>query len=412
MTKSPSDRDGVRVAVWFQGSPWPVRSGVQARVADAIAGLREAGADVRLFSTGSEATAPWTDEAFETARRQGVSGVELAPSRSFLERVTARSMSRWNPERLLYRWSFPSTTRWLREQIDRWDPEVLWFNHVTSARLCSAVARGRRRTVLEMLDLLGMNLRMSSRLEWFARAPEVRDPRLVPGRLLELSCFDDVEALCRAERSALAGFDEVISISPKERDVLVAGGIRAPRYLPATASWRSGSEGDANPLFPTGPNRFNLQGYAWFVNLVLPRILQSCPSFELDVCGSVCERFLPVPGVRHLGTVPDFEGVLDRSRFCVVPVWGGTGQQLKIVQAQAAGKAVVTIRQKGRFDAPVVEGLLDCEDVEGFACACVELWNDRGLRQAAGMRARQVQARMRSEHAPAAMARAILGTAR
>src|SRR6185436_18574699 len=84
--------------------------------------------------------------------------------------------------------------------------------------------------------------------------------------------------------------------------------------------------------------------------------------FDLQVTGYLTGRVVAARGVTLAGHVPDLRAAYARARFMVCPVFGGTGQQIKIVEAMAHGLAVVALRGAAR-NSPVRHG------VNGFVAA-------------------------------------------
>jgi len=147
-------------------------------------------------------------------------------------------------------------------------------------------------------------------------------------------------------------------------------------------------------LFTVGPNFFNTQGYLYFVKKVLPRVLRSAPSFALRVTGSFPQRVPEVaPGITLSGFVPDLKSVYEIARFFVCPVFGGTGQQIKIVEAMAHGLPVVALRFAAERS-PIQHGVngLVAENAEEFAEHTVRLWQDPALCRRLGNAARETVA--------------------
>jgi glycosyltransferase involved in cell wall biosynthesis len=87
--------------------------------------------------------------------------------------------------------------------------------------------------------------------------------------------------------------------------------------------------------------------------------------------------------------VPDLAPYYRRAGFAICPVFGGTGQQVKIVEAMAHGLAVVALRT-GVEGAPIRHGIngLVADDAAEFAEYCALLWGDARARRAMGECAR------------------------
>jgi glycosyltransferase involved in cell wall biosynthesis len=151
---------------------------------------------------------------------------------------------------------------------------------------------------------------------------------------------------------------------------------------------------DGPSLLPVGNNPFNVQGYVYFVRRVLPSVRARCPDFVLRVTGPCCHRLSPVEGVDLAGFVPDLAAALARARFLVCPVFGGTGQQIKIIEAMAHGVPVVALEAAAQ-SSPMRHGVngLVARDAEEFAEHVCRLWTDRALCRQLGAAARETVAR-------------------
>src|SRR5947208_14671597 len=95
-----------------------------------------------------------------------------------------------------------------------------------------------------------------------------------------------------------------------------------------------------------------------FGDVVFPRIRAAAPEASLTVVGRNpgprVQRLAAVPGVRITGTVNDVRPYVARGAVYVVPLRVGGGTRLKIFEALAMGKAVVstTVGAEGRPRAP------------------------------------------------------------
>ncbi|RLI32452.1 hypothetical protein DRO56_03500 [Candidatus Bathyarchaeota archaeon] len=171
-----------------------------------------------------------------------------------------------------------------------------------------------------------------------------------------------------------------IAISPKEAEIINQNTHRTRIvYIPMTQEPYYISNSYTGPaLFPTGPNPFNVHGYLYFIKKVLPRVIKKAPSFSLQVTGAICRDVLPVEGISLCGFVPDLKSLYKSAKFVVCPVWGGTGQQVKIVEAMAHGVPVIASKHAAEAS-PIqhnVNGLI-ANDAEEFADYVVQLWYDK-----------------------------------
>jgi glycosyltransferase involved in cell wall biosynthesis len=129
----------------------------------------------------------------------------------------------------------------------------------------------------------------------------------------------------------------------------------------------------------------NIDAVTYFCREIFPRILVEFPSSIFQIVGRN-----PHPRVKQLagdsvevtGTVPSVAGYLREATVVVVPLRIGGGTRLKIFEAMAMGKALVTtsIGAEG-LDVQSGRDLMLADDSAAFAQAVVLLLRDRGLRQ-------------------------------
>lgn len=88
------------------------------------------------------------------------------------------------------------------------------------------------------------------------------------------------------------------------------------------------------------PNR---QGLDWFLAAIWPRLRAARPGLTLRLVGKE-PQYIPsgVAGVEVVGVVEDAVREIAKSKVAVVPLLAGSGTRLKIVEAFAAGVAVVS----------------------------------------------------------------------
>jgi glycosyltransferase involved in cell wall biosynthesis len=176
-------------------------------------------------------------------------------------------------------------------------------------------------------------------------------------------------------------------------------GVDRVRVVPngVDASFFTG--GDAPPtggsLLFTGTMDYepNVEAVQYFCAKVLPRIRQEIPAATLHVVGTN-----PADEVRRLasesvvvhGRVPDLRPFYREAEVVVVPLLQGGGTRLKVLEAAASGKAIVTtaVGVEGLEFRPG-EDLLVAETAEDFASAVVALHDDAELREELGRRARE-----------------------
>ncbi len=139
----------------------------------------------------------------------------------------------------------------------------------------------------------------------------------------------------------------------------------------------------------------NVDAVLWFVRSIWPRIRAHCPSASCSLVGldppPAVQALSGLPGIRVIGTVPDVRPWLARASVVVVPLRAGSGTRLKILEAFAAGRPVVStsIGVEGLAVEPGRHVLVADDPVE-FAQAVVRLLEDTAARRALALAARQL----------------------
>jgi glycosyltransferase involved in cell wall biosynthesis len=141
----------------------------------------------------------------------------------------------------------------------------------------------------------------------------------------------------------------------------------------------------------------NADAVRWFVHDILPRVRAEIPTAHFEAVGkapSPSLAGLAGPGVEITGTIPDVRPALSRAAIVVVPLRVGSGTRIKILEALAMGKAVVStsIGREG-LDLRDGEHLLVADGVEAFAAAVVRLLGDPALRARLGSAGRELVTR-------------------
>lgn len=155
---------------------------------------------------------------------------------------------------------------------------------------------------------------------------------------------------------------------------------------------------EENTLVFTGSMNWlpNEDGILFFAQRILPKIRQSIPNAVLWVVGrspSVAVQRLAEQdsGIRVTGAVEDIRPYMGRGAVYVVPLRVGSGTRLKIFEAMAMGKAIVstTIGAEGL---PVTHGkdVLLADEPGDFAGQVVQLLQNHPLRNQLGFSARNL----------------------
>jgi glycosyltransferase involved in cell wall biosynthesis len=188
-------------------------------------------------------------------------------------------------------------------------------------------------------------------------------------RALERRCFRESD-LCvavselDAQAFAEAGAPRTV-VCPNGTDPV------APRPIP-----RRGEHDPLRSLFVgTGDYPPYARGIAWFVEHVLPHARTRIP-VTLDVVGRKPPDPVAAAGVQYHGPVPDVAEWYERAHVAIVPVFDGSGTRLKIVEAMAYGRPVISTRL-GAEGLPIraPDHYLEADSAEAFASALVAIAN-------------------------------------
>jgi glycosyltransferase involved in cell wall biosynthesis len=149
-------------------------------------------------------------------------------------------------------------------------------------------------------------------------------------------------------------------------------------------------------LFQGGMDWFpNRDAVKFFVTQIFPLLRQDLPDVEFIAAGrnpspEMLAEFLQVPGVKFTGTVPDMRPYLEQAAVCAVPLRIGSGTRLKILEAAAAGKAIVSTRLGAEgLDFEDGTEILLADEPQEFAAALKSLLREPARRRAIGEAARR-----------------------
>lgn len=155
------------------------------------------------------------------------------------------------------------------------------------------------------------------------------------------------------------------------------------------------------------PNRDALE---YFVRQIFPMVQREVPGVRLIAAGrslppAFRARFTDVPALECTGTLPDLRPVIAKAAVCVVPLRIGSGTRLKILEAGAMRKAMVStsVGAEGLEFEPEKE-ILIADDPATFARHVVELLRDPVRRKLLGDAAHK---RVRKDYDHATLDRAI-----
>jgi glycosyltransferase involved in cell wall biosynthesis len=276
--------------------------------------------------------------------------------------------------------------RRLRDLVDEWQPDAIQLEFDVMGHHLRALPRHRPPVVLVQHDP-----GMATAAEQHATHPG-RGWRRVVSRA-------DVAAWKRHERRALEAVDAVVVFTAADRETMAR--VAPPGLpietipfgispLPRVADARERS--DTVLFVGSFVHPPNVDAAMRLVTGIHPRLHGLRPGARLVVVGEQ-----PPPGlvaaasdsVEITGRVPSVAPYLAEAAVVVVPVRLGGGMRVKVQEAFAAGKAVVsTSRALAGMSVRDGEHVVVAESDEEFAVRTAELLGDEARRQAIGRAAR------------------------
>jgi len=227
------------------------------------------------------------------------------------------------------------------------------------------------------------------------QAGQVRLPILAPYVRYQANLVERVErSVCPevAINVMMSNLDarRLESLAPGSRTVVIPNGVDVDFFTPhENAEQLPGRLVFVGPTY-SFPNR---DAVDHLLDDIWLAILARQPEASLHLVGRNAPldraRFERAPAVTCLGYVPDVRPHLAAATCCVVPIRAGGGTRLKILDAWAMGKAIVstTIGCEG-LDARHGENILIADDPSAFGEAVVEVLRNQRLRDSLQVNAR------------------------
>lgn len=217
-----------------------------------------------------------------------------------------------------------------------------------------------------------------------------RHYEIQPGLMQKLYLYGQWRKMRKFEREMCRRFDSVIAVSVEDRDQMrMEYGAKSVFDVPTgvdTDFFRSsGAENpQPNSLVFTGSMDWlpNEDAIRYFMQEIMPVIKKSVPEATLTVVGrnppaSLSEWARRDPSLIVTGRVEDVRPYIERAAAYVVPLRIGGGTRLKIFEALAMDKAVVSTTV-GAEGLPVANGsdMLLADKPQEFAAAVVRVLTD------------------------------------
>jgi glycosyltransferase involved in cell wall biosynthesis len=196
----------------------------------------------------------------------------------------------------------------------------------------------------------------------------------------------------RAFMAQQARVENVFVSSALEQSILGARTIIVPNAVSVDRpAPQDDGTADAPVFLFTGTLGYfpNLHGIETFIRRVWPRVLAGCPGARLRVVGRMpakphlrerVEKLAGTPNVDFAFNVPDVAPYYHMATAVVAPIWHGGGTRIKIIEAFAYGRAVIsTVKGCEGLEAQHGRHLLVGRTMRGLAQQCLLAARDRGL---------------------------------
>jgi glycosyltransferase involved in cell wall biosynthesis len=204
------------------------------------------------------------------------------------------------------------------------------------------------------------------------------------------------------ERRALRRATVVTAVTVADAETMCGWGVRAVTVVPNGVDLEMylgiNDQEDENQVLSVASLDWfpNADAIEYFANQIFPLIRKLLPKIVLCIVGrrppdSLRTRLSAVPGIDFVGEVKDVRPYLDRAAVIVVPLRIGGGSRLKILEALAAGKAVVStsIGAEGLYLKPGKEVLI-ADSPQDFARCVIDLLLDKAARRELGTNGRKL----------------------
>ena len=209
--------------------------------------------------------------------------------------------------------------------------DLIWIEHFWTAPYASVLRPHARKLVLDL-----HNVESQYFTSLAANSPTLHRPLL--------QRFSACSAAL--ERRLYPAFDLVVTTSDRDRRRVPA---KAVAVVPNTIPWHDLPQVDKSASIVFSGNfayQPNQQALEWFLANCWPAIRRALPICRLRLVGKEIQYAHAIAvghgAIDFIGPVEDAVAAIASSRIAVVPLLSGSGTRLKILEAWAAGTAVIS----------------------------------------------------------------------
>jgi len=373
--------------------PYPPHQGGALRTLGLIKGLAERGHRVTLLSLIEEGQPDWQSTPLADLCDRVVT--VPAPSRTSVERLRDLLTGRVDMERRL--WT-PALLEALHTLLDDQPFGGIHFEGIEVAAYLNQIHDHVRENfpgTLLIYDAFNAEYDLQRRISR-------QDLQII--RRLPVALYSVIQArrLERFERQVCRLSDHVIAVSEADGRLLASLEPGTPVTVVPNAidaaSYETGGEEIAAIEHPalvfTGKMDYrpNVDAALWFADSVLPLIQEAVPGAHFTVVGQKphprLDRLRGRTDITLTGWVPSVRPYVRAADVFVIPMRMGSGTRLKLLEAMAMRRAIVSTRLGAEGVAGEgVDFLLLADDSQAFAAVVIELLNDSEGRRSLGEKA-------------------------
>ncbi|PSB24807.1 glycosyltransferase [Stenomitos frigidus] len=209
----------------------------------------------------------------------------------------------------------------------------------------------------------------------------LRDIRQPPTRLITSLYYLQLPAFWWGERQAIRLAKQTYVCSQHDEEYLTRQGLADVVSIPNAVTMPRPQPLTAEPtLMLLGAYHYypNINAANFLIENVFPIVRQQLPEARLIIAGKQPENIRTYrsnpPGVEFTGFVDDLDALYCRSRVVCCPILSGGGTRVKLVEAAAYGKPIVSTRI-GAEGLVFKDGqdFVQRDEPQAFAAACVAL---------------------------------------
>jgi len=380
----------MRILLLTPSFPYPAHQGGALRNLGLISGLLATGHTVDVASFHDD---PETAHASELAAELGSLEVVPTPARSTGDRLRSLAFS-LQPD-MAFRLECNEMRSALRRLFAAHRYDVVQYEGLEMA-IYLPMARKLATGARHVYDAHNAEHVLQRRIAEVERGNIRRAP---------MAAYSSIQAgrLTRFERQVCSSADAVIAVSAEDAAALQMLAPQRPVYVVPngiTVSDYESSEAsvDLGPhaLVFTGKMDYrpNVDAVQWFAEQVLPGVQAAIPDAALYIVGQrphgSLQALAEEPSIHVTGFVASVQPFLHAAAAYVAPLRMGSGTRLKLLEAMAAGCAIVaTPAAASGLNQDLLDALLLASEPDEFAQAIIRVLEQPDLRARLGEAARE-----------------------